>query len=178
MLLHNAFIFCETPKTEDELREIMKSHPWAGHGPETSMIHGFYLSPNYDDGPGAWKHSWYSAPDSIYVDVGFAYSDSKWIDCWRCFPSPNCLGAKLDDFDQQTRWWERTAHMIAQHIPDEYHWYRVYYGQIEDEFEPGEPEKAWQELARDNGIYEPLIAADNRTPAGAATCGGAVAAVA
>src|SRR5262245_53858629 len=78
MLLHTALIICQEPKTDDQLKEIMSSHPW--------LIHGFRNVTQPWDRPDYWRQHG-SIPDSIYAEGGLGMSRGNWLD--RSFEEPN-----------------------------------------------------------------------------------------
>jgi hypothetical protein len=154
MLLHTALIFCLEANTDDQLKQIMATQPWA-----PSMIHGFRNDARAGLRLGEWRWR-YSQPDSIYAEGGFGFVGAEWLDCEFHEPVPRLMLSParddlIDDPNWKLRktaedaWWRAIVELVLTQIRDDCHCYRIYYGQIEDEFDPGEPERAWKELICD-----------------------------
>jgi hypothetical protein len=163
MLLHTALVICREAKTDDQLKEIMSSQPWA-----PQMIHGFRNVTRPWDDLNEWRQQCsYSLPDSIYVEGGLGMSgDKTWLDCWFDEPTPIFLSRPSEDPINDPKWkalkvwWRATVELVLVWITTDCHCYRIYYGQIEDEYEPGEPEQAWEKLILANYNYDPEVVAE------------------
>lgn len=167
MLLHTALIICREAKTDDQLKEIMSSQPWAPH-----MIHGFRNATRPWDDADQWRQQCsYSVPDSVYGEGGLGMSshDKTWLDSWFDEPTPIFLTKLPDDpinhprWRVQEAWWRATVELVLVSLSNDCHCYRIYYGQIEDEHEPGEPEQAWKNLILANYDYDPEVVAEFET---------------
>ncbi|QIG93488.1 hypothetical protein [Bradyrhizobium sp. 6(2017)] len=148
MKMKRALICTKTPKTDDELKTIMASHPWA-----PGMIHGFY---KLKDCCGTWNElaTFGMTYDAIWIDAGYAYNLGHWVVESYHAPEPNqpCSrpspGELFDEDPRRKAWWKATSDFILSNIPDEYQVYTVYYGEIVREFE--DLENAWCEYLLDN----------------------------
>jgi hypothetical protein len=73
VLLRISRIICREAKTDDQLKEIMKSHPSA-----PNLIHGFYHSTDVDDTPNEWRSTFpdncWGHPDGLYLEGGVRLS--------------------------------------------------------------------------------------------------------
>jgi hypothetical protein len=157
MRIQRALILCKDQKTDDELKAIMATHPWA-----PALIHGFYKSFGeiWDECYGA-----HSGFDAIWIDAGLTLfdPDRKWI--VENFHSP---GGALELFQPSTdllgeyerhkcrlqyEWWEAIVRLITHQIPANYWAYGVYYGEIEDDFDNAE--QAWRDSFLGHFDYSP-----------------------
>jgi hypothetical protein len=136
MFIKMALILNKDQKTDDELKAIMATHPWA-----PALLHGFYKTFG-----GTWEEygdrGFY---DAIWIDGGIAGFDhnDKWL--IENFHAPNLLCRPLSDdpFGPYERrkdklrkaWWDANVALICHQIPRDYQTYAVYYGEIEDDFE-------------------------------------------
>jgi hypothetical protein len=161
MHLHTAFVFCISRKTDDELEAIMATQPWA-----PALTYGFRnTTPPYALEPEGWG---WGTPESIYSENGFGFSHDKWLDKEFNEPSPNYrqLPETIDDprwqkrWDAQTAWWQATIKLVLSEISPETHCYRIWYGQIEDEFEPGQAEQSWKDAILERYNYDTKIIAE------------------
>jgi hypothetical protein len=128
-----ALIVCKDPKTDDQLRDIMATHP--GWVPR----HGFYR-------PGSSVET-HGTPAAIWIDRGITnyVPDAKWlvenfhvprIDDWD-------LPLEINDYllywDRQCKlqkaWWKASLALVYYEIPSEYWRYHVYYGELEDDYD-------------------------------------------
>jgi len=156
MFLKTALILCEEPKTDAELKTIMATHPWA-----PALIHGFRRVRCVTWGDDHYRISLYSPPDSIYLDIGCGITGEKWIA--ESFHKPFCC---LKDFsieehlELEENWWRASAALLLRGIPENYQSHVVYYGEIEDEFEPGVAEEAWKQAILENYDYDPKVIAE------------------
>jgi hypothetical protein len=173
MFLHTALIICREAQTEDQLKEIMATQPWAG-----ACIHGFRNVTSHWEDLDQWRQrcSYGSEclPDSIYIDGGFGPTHCTWLDCWFHDPDPLWLPklpySPVSDSQWETRWkarsaaedawWQATVALVLVELSNDCHCYSIYYGQIEDEYEPGAPERAWKELILANCNYDPKVVAE------------------
>jgi hypothetical protein len=170
MDIKQALILCKDQKTDDELKAIMATHPWSG-----AIMHGFYKS--LDE---KWEPDleyWHGTPDAIWVDGGITGPVGvKWIvenyhvpNLFYCRPLPDDpfgpYGRRKDELEQA--WWKANVALIFHQIPDEYHAYRVYYGEIEDDYDhdgshgghAAVAEEAWRECLLHHFNYSPEVKA-------------------
>ncbi len=159
MFIRHALILCKDQKTDDELKTIMATHPWA-----PGMVHGFYKSSEGTrDEYGDW-----GGYDALWVEQGITLFDAanKWI--VKSFHTPNPyreLGSIDDLFGSEARregelknqWWNARVELILHQIPDHYQGYGIYYGEIEDEFDNAE--QAWCKSLLEHFNYSPEIEA-------------------
>jgi hypothetical protein len=116
MFVRTAFILCKAPKTDDELKAIMATHPW---GP--ALIHGFYKV--LDE---KWKPDWgfwWGKPDAIWCNDGFNHfgSDNTWIvenfdvpHLYERPPSDDPFSPYEQRKDQlEKQWWNAVVVLIA-----------------------------------------------------------------
>jgi hypothetical protein len=162
MFIKTALILCEDRKTDDELKTIMATHPWA-----PALMHGFYKSFG-----GTWEE--YADrgggdPDAIWCGGGItAYNrdrDDKWI--VESFDTPHLLCRPLSTdplcaYERrkgqlEDNWWMATVELIRHQVPAEYRVYVIYYGEIVDEFDNAE--EAWREGLLAIFNYAPKVAA-------------------
>jgi len=160
MLLQTALIICREAKTDDQLKEIMSGHPFP--------VHGFRNVTRPWDSPDQWRQQG-SLPDSIYVEGGPGMRHENWLDRSLDAPTPFFLRTPPDDpinhpkWKAEEAWWRATVELVLVEIDNDCHCYRIYYGEIEDEFEPGEPERAWKELIIANYDYDSKVVAEFET---------------
>jgi hypothetical protein len=158
MFLKTALILCEGPKTDAELKAIMATHPWA-----PALIHGFRSVHRV-----AWEDEYYvsrhSPPGSIYLDVGYSFVGEKWLVKNFHEPFHHLMDLEWNAFKERHElkedWWKATAALLLSGIPVNYHSHVVYYGEIEDEFEPGQAEEAWKQAILENYDYDPKVIAE------------------
>jgi hypothetical protein len=153
MFLKTAFIFSKEPKTDAALSAVMATHPWA-----PAMIHGLRTIRSNTKENEVWDRP---PPDSVYVDDGYGVSREKWL--VENFHTPDCF-LRLG-FDEQCRrlevcWWKATIDLLLHSIPPDYHVHVVFYGELEDEFEPGAADKAWKRAILEAYDYDPEIVAE------------------
>jgi hypothetical protein len=158
MFIRDALIICKRQKTDEELKAILASHPWA-----PSMTHGFYRSFG-----GTWEeYGDRGYPDAIWIDQGIAAFDpeNKWI--VENFHTPElCQLLPADPFgsygrrknELEERWWHAIQELIAFQIPDDHYVYNILYGELEDESGEG-AEQAWRESLLEHFNYSPEVEA-------------------
>jgi hypothetical protein len=159
MFLNTAYIFCAQPKTDDELRAIMETR-------NGFPSYGFRKVDTFWD-PNEWKEfrEDRDVPADIYLDIGFDVVRSHWISKYTVFPAVLLpMPAELLDFSvvlrEDEEWWALTAKLVINRIPPSYLLYEFEYGEIEDEYEPGQAEEAWKDLILANYNYDPKIVAE------------------
>jgi hypothetical protein len=173
MFIKRALICAKDRKTDDELKAIMATHPWA-----PVRVHGFYKE--FD---GTWAQCAArcvggSTYDAIWCDAGVTcFGDERWtVDGFHTpglvlWPSKP-FSEEGDDYGRRMdllgkRWWSATVELIFHQIPDGYHVCRVYYGEIEDEYDydggrGGDvvvAEEAWRESLLAYFDYSPKVKA-------------------
>jgi hypothetical protein len=159
MYIKRALIFSRVQKTDDELKAIMATHPWAG-----TLMHGFYKSRE-----GKWDPYFFQAhTDAIWIDEGitaFCRSNNEWIDEEVHSPAP-LFWHVLDRPWEERRdiwrnlekaWWSATTALVLHSIPKGYPAYVVYYGEIEDEFDNAE--EVWRESILEHFDYSDEVKA-------------------
>ena len=162
MFLNTALIFCREPKTDDQLKAIMHKHPWAGN------IYGFYNFTIPGLAVGGWKFVYgdtSTPPDSVFIEEGVGVG-RQWLD--QEFDQPFAAPRLPDNLEDpcwqkymiaKEDWWIATIRLGTRWMPDDYHCYRVLYGQLEDEFHLDEAAKDWKDLILDWFDYEPKVVA-------------------
>jgi hypothetical protein len=167
MLLNTALIICREKKTDDQLREIMTTQPWAG------TIHGFYNATTRGDHLDEWQYQccFGHLPDSVYVEGGVGMARINWLDRSFDQPTPILLCGPLPDdpikdWAAQRKieqaWWHATVNFVLKNIGECCRYYEIEYGSIEDEA-PNEVENAWKELILRNYNYDPEVVAEFET---------------
>ncbi|MDA9521461.1 hypothetical protein XI06_14140 [Bradyrhizobium sp. CCBAU 11434] len=133
MMIKKALICAKDQKTDDELKAIMATHPWA-----PGMIHGFYKSDAiFGELIGRMTYG------AIWIDAGFGFGSGNWmVESFHCpepaYPCSRPLPSDpMDDgwYQRRKAWWKATSELIRNGIPDDYRVYIVYYGEIEDDFD-------------------------------------------
>jgi hypothetical protein len=168
MFIRKALICAKHYQTDDELKPIMATHPWAG-----ALMYGFFRR-EYD--VVSWEEHrddcCRASYDAIWVDEGIAAYDrnNKWAVKNFDAPEPN-LRLLLDDahWDREQllerAWWKATQDLIFHCLPDDYRVHIVYYGEIVDEFggdgdaDLPDPETAWRDALLEYFSYAPDVAA-------------------
>jgi hypothetical protein len=160
MFIQRALILCKDEKTDDELKTIMATHPWAPGG----MVHGFYKS---SEGTRAEYGDW-GGYDALWVEQGITLFDpaNNWVVESFHTPSPYCELGSIDDLfgadarrndELKKQWWDATVALILHQIPDDYRAYSIFYGELEDEFDHAE--ETWRESLRAHFDYSPKVEA-------------------
>ncbi|MGY8682459.1 hypothetical protein Q2941_32485 [Bradyrhizobium sp. UFLA05-153] len=167
MQIKKALILSKDPKTDDELKAIMATHP-------APWVHGFYKSTLHDKWWEACLHTSASGIDAIWIEEGFTFDHGdKWLVESFHVPDLFCRPLSADPFGPYERrkdqleeaWWSANVALIFHQIPESYHAYGVYYGEREDEWggpdcsELPEPEPAWRESLLEYFDYAPEVKA-------------------
>jgi hypothetical protein len=169
MQIKRALVFCKDQKTDAELKAIMAEHPWSGGGP----MHGFYKASEEE-----WEPDGYliPRPDGVWVDEGVnAYgTGEKWVVENFHAPGHPRSALRLESgrywhliSTLEKEWWRVTTELILRQIPSSYHAYTIYYGEIEDEYDPwgdrggdaAVAEQAWHEGIGKRFDYAPEVMA-------------------
>ncbi len=155
MFIKIALIVSKDRKTDDELKTIMATHPWA------LLTHGFYKSFG-----GTWEeYADRGAYDAIWCDGGISFNNDKWIVenfhvplvNWRDLSADPLCAYERYKGQLENKWWKATVELIVHQIPDEYQVYDICYGEIVDEFDNAE--EAWRESLLKRLNYAPEVAA-------------------
>ncbi|UGA45664.1 hypothetical protein HU230_0006390 [Bradyrhizobium quebecense] len=160
MNIKKALICTETPKTDNELRAIVATHPWA-----PLMTHGFYRkNPESETWEDRESYSYGDSYGAIYVDAGIAYKLGSWLVESYHAPHPQHPCSRfLDDerfrqrFSLHKAWWKATSDLILNDIPDDYRVHVIYYAEITDEFD--DTETVWRRNLLEYFNYAPELKA-------------------
>jgi hypothetical protein len=87
--------------------------------------------------------------------AGYGFRDETWLDSNFDVPNPHLLGEPPSDpindphWKLRELWWQTTIKLVLNWIDDDRHCHRLYYGEIEHEFEPEACKRNWRSILYD-----------------------------